>query len=61
VIDSSSRRVREAYAQAFQRAGKELESALAGAGLRGGRSRVDLWTHQPPVHSLVELFHRREK
>lgn len=61
VIDSSSRRVREAYAEAFRRADTQLDEALAGAGLRGGRSRVDLWTHEPPVHSLVELFHRRER
>ncbi len=61
VIDTSSRSVREAYAQAFRKADRELDQALLGAGLRGGRSRVDLWTHEQPVHSLVELFHRRER
>jgi uncharacterized protein (DUF58 family) len=61
VIDTSSRRVREAYAEAFRRSNAELDRALVGAGLRGGRARVDLWTHEPPVHSLVELFHRRER
>jgi len=61
VLDTSSRRVREAYAATFKVADGELDRTLAGAGLRGGRSRVDLWTHLPPVHSLVELFHRRER
>ena len=61
VIDTSSRRVREAYAEAFRKADGDLDRALRGAGLRGGRARVDLWTHQPPVHSLVELFHRRDR
>lgn len=61
VLDTSSRRVRDAYTAAFRRAEGELEKALAGAGLRGGRSRVNLWTHEQPVHSLVELFHRRER
>lgn len=61
VIDTSSRRVRDAYRDSFRRADVQLDQALAGAGLRGGRSRVDLWTHEPPVHSLVELFHRRER
>ncbi len=61
VIDTSSRRVRDAYKQAFDRADADLSRALIGAGLRGGRSRVDLWTHEQPVHSLVELFHRRER
>ncbi len=61
VIDTSSKRVRDAYAQAFRKADEQLDRSFISAGLRGGRSRVDLWTHQPPVHSLVELFHRRER
>lgn len=61
VIDTSSRRVREAYARSHANSDAQLNRTLLGAGLRGGRSRVDLWTHQPPVHSLVELFHRRER
>jgi hypothetical protein len=53
-IDTASRRVREAYAQSFKRAERELDGAYARAGLRGRRARVDLWTHEPPVHSLDE-------
>lgn len=61
VIDTSSRRVREAYAAAFARSDAALDRAIVSAGLRAGRSRVTLWTHDEPVHELVGLFHRRER
>lgn len=61
VIDTSSPRVREAWASAFARADAALDRAIAGAGLRTSRARATLWTHDEPVHGLVELFHRRER
>ena len=61
VIDTSSSRVRDAYAAAFSRADSTLDRAIAGAGLRASRARVTLWTHDEPVHELVGLFHRRDR
>jgi uncharacterized protein (DUF58 family) len=57
MIDSSSRRVREAYAERAQAREDELTWSLR----RAGVDDVELSTQREYVHDLVEMFHRREK
>ncbi len=57
IIDSSSRRVREAYAAAAA----DRDEALTMTLRRAGVDDVELSTDREYVHDLVELFHRREK
>ena len=57
VIDSSSRRVREAYRDAMLDREDHLDALLR----RAGVDDVCLSTDRPYVHDLVELFHRRER
>ena len=57
VIDSSSRRVREAYRDAMEHREQRLDATLR----RAGVDDVSLSTDRPYVHDLVELFHRRER
>lgn len=57
VIDSSSRRVREAYRQAMLNHEDHLDTLLR----RSGVDEVSLSTDRPYVHDLIELFHRRER
>jgi uncharacterized protein (DUF58 family) len=56
VVDTSSRRVREAYRAAIQQEEDRLVSSLR----RCGVDDVELSTDRPYVHDLIELFHRRE-
>lgn len=56
LVDTSSRRVREAFAQAALSRDAEFTEAVR----RSGADDVTLRTDQPFVHDLVELFHRRE-
>lgn len=56
-IDTSSRRVREAYRATMERREEETASLLR----RAGVDDVELSTDRPYVHDLVELFHRRER
>lgn len=55
-IDTSSRRVREAYAAAAVERDEETLRSIR----RVGADDVTLSTDRPYVHDLVELFHRRE-
>jgi uncharacterized protein (DUF58 family) len=57
MIDSSSRRVRDAYAAAAM----DREDGLTMTLRRAGVDDVELSTVREYVHDLVELFHRREK
>jgi uncharacterized protein (DUF58 family) len=57
LIDSSSRRVREAYRQAME----DHDEAVAAILRRSGVDDVELSTDRPYVHDLVELFHKRER
>jgi uncharacterized protein (DUF58 family) len=56
-IDTSSRRVRDAYRRAME----DHDDAVTGMLRRAGVDGVDLSTDRPYVHDLVELFHRRER
>lgn len=56
LIDSSSRRVREAYRAAMQ----DHEVAITSTLRRSGVDDVSLSTDRPYIHDLVELFHKRE-
>jgi uncharacterized protein (DUF58 family) len=57
VIDTSSRRVREAYRDAMDKHDARLVSLLR----RSGVDDAELSTDRPYVHDLVELFRRRER
>jgi uncharacterized protein (DUF58 family) len=57
LIDSSSRRVRDAYREAME----DHEDAVTAVLRRTGVDGVELSTDRPYVHDLVELFHKRER
>jgi len=57
VIDTSSRRVRDAYRAAMERQAERMTAAAR----RAGVDDVEISTDRPYVHDLVELFHKREK
>lgn len=57
VIDASNRRVRERY----EAVARERESALRDLLRRCGADSVNIVTHEPYIHHLIELFRRRER
>lgn len=56
IVDTSSRRVREAFTQAAAASDLAFQDAVR----RSGADDVTLMTDRPFVHELVELFHKRE-
>lgn len=57
LVDSSSRRVREAYRANIQRLDEELDRMLK----RARVERIDLRTDQSPVEPILQFFRRREQ
>lgn len=57
VIDSGSRRIRDQ----FQRSAEVRQRRLKDRLRRAGIDQIEVLSHEPYVHTLIELFRRRER